>query len=83
MERNTVQSPKENLLQSAKVLERRFIFHQDNIPKRTAKDTTESFTSKHVNVLEWSSQNRDRKPFENLGQDLKISFHKQISIQSD
>ena len=44
----------ENMLQSAQDLRlgRRFIFHQDNDPKHTAKTTQEWLRDKSLNVLE-------------------------------
>ena len=54
----------ENRLQSAQDLRlgKRFIFHQDNDPKHTAKTTQEWLQDKSVNVLEWPRQRPDLNP---------------------
>jgi hypothetical protein len=50
-----------NLLQSAQDLRlgRRFIFHQVNDPKHTAKTMQEWLRERSLNVLEWPSQSPD------------------------
>ena len=57
-------------------LGRRFTFQQDNEPNHAARTTIEWFRSKHIHVLEWSSQSPDLNQLENLWQDLKIAVHR-------
>jgi hypothetical protein len=58
----------ENLLQSAQDLRlgRRFIFQQDNNPKRTAKTMQEWLHNKPLNVLEWPSQSPKLNPIKQI-----------------
>lgn len=48
-------------------------WQEDNDPEHTARGPKECFESKHIHLLEWSSQSPEVNIIENMLQDLKMS----------
>jgi hypothetical protein len=70
----------ENLFDNANtIMERCWIFMQDNDPKHKTRETIDLLAQKCSKLLDWLSNSSDLNPIENLWSILKVKVEKEVN----